>query len=114
MKLIEIAAAVLGLNASLGLAVKLHYDQKPGIYVGDHRDEHGLNHTRIGDISAASRILRGLRSSSPEGRRTPTPTLEVEPTRVMKRLTPTETFGETFHCVSFYHQKFTNILSNEL
>ncbi|KAF2109347.1 hypothetical protein BDV96DRAFT_651784 [Lophiotrema nucula] len=71
MKLTGTAAALLILNASVGLAVKIHPDQEPGIYIGSHDDEHGLNHKRIGDVQAASRILRGVSTSSLEARSKP-------------------------------------------
>ena len=105
MRLPEVAIGILGLNA-LGLALTVHPEQAPGIYVGDPRDEHGLNHKRIGDIGALSRIMRGAKIPSLEGRGTST--LDDTPTRVNARAndpttTPTASFGEHYHCVSSGH-----------
>lgn len=100
MRLPEAAIVLLGLSA-FGMAVKVHPDQAPGIYIGDPHDEHGLNHTRIGDIGAVSRILRGLKISNLEGGGASTS--DEDPTRVIEKrstTTPFESFGEHFHCVS--------------
>ncbi|KAF2731047.1 hypothetical protein EJ04DRAFT_21910 [Polyplosphaeria fusca] len=68
MRFAETAAALLGLNAFLGTALQIHPRQEPGVYVGSSDDADGLNHTRIGDVKAASRMLRGLSTSSIEKR----------------------------------------------